>query len=106
MAAGLRDFPGPGVSGQTCLRDSGLEGEPTGSVAWPRSSAGDRGNTVSWAHEQGMLSTHSEVPFCPTLTVSTAAAPKHFEGQLPALGTQIPESQRGWMGQERRSLAN
>lgn len=42
VAAGPRAFPGPGVSGHTCLRDSGREGEPTGSVAWPRSSAGER----------------------------------------------------------------
>lgn len=65
VAAGLRELPGPGVSGHTCLRDSGLEGEPTGSVAWPRSSAGDKGDAVSWTHEQDLLSTHSEAPILP-----------------------------------------
>lgn len=34
-------------------------------------------------------------PTSPTLlTISTAAAPEHFEGQLPALGTQIPEGRK------------
>lgn len=94
VAAGLRELPGPGVNGHTCLRDSGLEGEPTGSVAWPRSSAGDKDDTVSWTHEQDLLSTHSEAPLCPPLTVSTTTAPEHFEGQFPALGTQIPEGQK------------
>jgi hypothetical protein len=33
------------------------------------------------------------MPFYPTLTVSTAAAPEHFDGQLSALGSQIPVGQ-------------
>ena len=62
VAACPRAFPGPGVSGHTCLRDSGLEGEATDSVAWPKSSAGERGGTVSWVHDQAApLSTHPEV---------------------------------------------
>lgn len=107
MAAGLRDFPGPGVSGHTCLRDSGLEGEPTGSVAWPRSSARGKSDTVRQAQEQDLFSTHSKVSFCPLLTISTTAAPEHFEGQLPALGTQIPEGQKRTdrSGKEHRTLS-
>ena len=61
VAACPRAFPGPGVSGHTCLRDSGLEGEATDTVAWPKNSAGERGGTVSWGHDQAPLSTHPEV---------------------------------------------
>lgn len=97
VAAGPRAVPGPGVSGHTCLRDSGLEGEPTGSVAWPRSSAGEGQH-----HELGPWSgsiqhlplPHLVVPSCFLLTISTVAAPHHPEDQLPALGAQIPAAKR------------
>lgn len=61
VAAGPRAFPGPGVSGHTCLRERGLEGGPTDSVIWPKSSAGESDSIVSWAHNQAPLSTHPEV---------------------------------------------
>lgn len=86
VAAGPRAFPGPGMSGHTCLLDSGLEGEPTDSVAWPKSSAGEGGGTVSWAHDQAPLSTHPEEPL---------PAPYSLSPQLLLLST-LRVSSRLW----------